>query len=313
MEQLERIRLRVEPYASALLVAQKATRGLYRHVVDSCGSFAESFLVRGRYGRKVVGLCAVLASAFFVFGSWSYVLTVACVVRAAESRHTAAPFDAILGSVLVKPGHRVHAGDILCQFDHRELDRQHVEPRTEARVLEIEQDRARAAGSPADVRLAGAKKALVNARLEVIKQRIARSTVRAPIEGVVIGGDLRMRIGSVVELGAPLFELAPMDTWLLELTVPERTVSELNAGMSGSFASFASPGELHEFGIRAVRPAAEVRDGRTVYSAEASLLGSAEKLRPGMEGVARVRMGKRPIWWIALHRTVDYLRMKLWL
>jgi hypothetical protein len=31
-------------------------------------------------------------------------------------------------------------------------------------------------------------------------------------------------------------------------------------------------------------------------------------MRPGMEGSARIVVGKRPVWWIALHRGIDYIR-----
>ncbi len=38
----------------------------------------------------------------------------------------------------------------------------------------------------------------------------------------------------------------------------------------------------------------------------------ANWLRPGMEGLARVDMGKRPIWWVATHRITDTLHLWTW-
>jgi len=34
--------------------------------------------------------------------------------------------------------------------------------------------------------------------------------------------------------------------------------------------------------------------------------------RPGMSGLCKLNVGRRTLWWILTHRTVDFLRMKLW-
>jgi len=34
--------------------------------------------------------------------------------------------------------------------------------------------------------------------------------------------------------------------------------------------------------------------------------------RPGMTGVGKLNVGKRTLLWIVTHRTVDFLRLKLW-
>ena len=34
--------------------------------------------------------------------------------------------------------------------------------------------------------------------------------------------------------------------------------------------------------------------------------------RPGMSGLCKLNVESRTLWWILTHRTVDFLRMKLW-
>ncbi len=118
-----------------------------------------------------------------------------------------------------------------------------------------------------------------------------------------------------------------------------------NPALSGHFTGFAKPEQSQKFRITHVRPGAELRREKNVFIAEAELTSgngeshadrsakrsstsdqselSAEHgpletsfscwIRPGMEGVARIDVGRRPIRWIAFHRIVDYLRLRFWL
>jgi len=37
-----------------------------------------------------------------------------------------------------------------------------------------------------------------------------------------------------------------------------------------------------------------------------------DRLRPGMEGVAKVEAGNRKLIWIATHKLMDWLKLTLW-
>ncbi|MCH7925548.1 MAG: diguanylate cyclase, partial [Planctomycetes bacterium] len=79
--------------------------------------------------------------------------------------------------------------------------------------------------------------------------------------------------------------------------------------LSGFFASYARPEESRPFRIERIIPKAQVENGRNVFVAEARIGGRADWIRPGLEGVAKIQVGRRGVWWITLHRAIDYLRM----
>ena len=62
-----------------------------------------------------------------------------------------------------------------------------------------------------------------------------------------------------------------------------------------------------------IRPQAEIQGQLNVYVAEAEAALPFAWMRPGMEGVAKIEVGRRRVWWVVLHRATDYLRLKLWL
>ena len=170
-----------------------------------------------------------------------------------------------------------------------------------------------AANEPANVQLAQANQELGRAELEILDNRIEQASIRAPIDGVVIGGDLRSRIGGTAARGEPLFQIAPLDRWILELSVPETDSDELDTGQVGRFAPHARPEESQDFRLLRIRPSSESREMRNTFVAEACAAIPYAWMRPGMEGTARIRIGSRRVWWIALHGTIDFLRLKLWL
>ena len=110
-----------------------------------------------------------------------------------------------------------------------------------------------------------------------------------------------------------MVEVAPLKNWLLELAVPERDADDLRVELAGSFATHAKPDLTQPFRVARIQPMTEVRELKNVCVAEADLSSVPSWMRPGMEGMAKIRVGRRRVWWISLHRTIDYLRMAFWL
>ena len=65
--------------------------------------------------------------------------------------------------------------------------------------------------------------------------------------------------------------------------------------------------------VERINPAAEVVNNRNVFKVRAKLLDTQPWLRPGMEGVAKVTVDKRPYAWLWSRKVVNWIRMKLWI
>jgi len=312
-DEIEQIRKAVEPYAAALLLLRQARRGLLRHGVDAGYAAIAAVTRPGRLGAKIAAGAAALLVLWFLFGTLRYELTVPCVVAPAEVRHITAPFDAPLARAAATAGDRVRAGDVLCELDHRELDLQRAELESELAALEQEALRAMADNKPVEAQLARASQRLARAKLHIVERRIEQAVLRSPIDGVIVAGDLRRRIGSVLIRGEPLLEVGPLEHWTLELEAPEWVSADLSAGLRGRFASHARPEQAETFRLLRVRPRAEVREQRNVIVAEAEVDIRAGWMRPGTKGFAKVEVGRRRVCWVALHRMLDYLRLNFWL
>ena len=312
-ERLREIQARIEPLAPALVLARRAGRGLARHACESAGRAMRLVTRGGQWTRKIIAAVATICVAWFICGTIDYRLTVPCTVAPARGRHVSAPVDGVLASAGLVAGDRVNAGDVLCQFDASELTDQRAEMAAEMAVLEREADKARAENDAVNEQLATAKKKLVEARIAVLDNRIERATVRAPIAGAIVAGDLRKNVGGVLAKGDPLFEIAPLDELVLDLRVPEGDVDDLAERASGHFTPRVRPEQRHEIQVGRLRPAARVLKGKNVFVAEGrtKTASQVEWLRPGMEGSAVIEVGRRPVWWVVLHRAIDYVQFNV--
>ena len=79
---------------------------------------------------------------------------------------------------------------------------------------------------------AGKQGEIEAARIELANREIERqlAEIRAPIDGVVIKGDIKL--GDILEPGKPVFELARQEGFLFEGSVPSDEVGHLKVGMA---------------------------------------------------------------------------------
>lgn len=312
-EQLEGVRKTMEPFAPALSLLRRADRGLTRHVADAVGGCVDVLRQPERTVSRVMAIVASVLIGVIAFGTLKHELAVPCVLTAARARHMVAPFEGVLVSVSVVAGDVVRQGQVLCEFDTEDLDYQRKQLIAEQAVLERKADQGRADGKPVDVLLAGAEHDLLAAKLGIVERRLTLASVRAPFDGVVVAGDMRTMAGAVLARGEMLFQVAPLGELVLELEVPNASAGDLRADLAGSFVMNARPGLATPYTIKRVLTQSQMRGERNVFVAQADVTGAYDWLRPGMEGIARIDMGRRPVWWILSHRAIDALRLNFWL
>lgn len=312
-EELERIRGSVEPVAPALELTRRAGRGLLAHGAESLREAGRHLTAPGRTTARLMSAVGVLAAAWFFFGTMPYRLVAPCTVAPAVVRHIAAPFDGVLAEAPVTAGDRVQRGQTLLRLETRDLEQQLAQLQAEFSVLETQRDRASAAAAPAEAQVAAAQQRLLQTRIDIIRRRLEQTAPVAPFDGVVVEGDLRRQVGGMVQRGQPLLAVTPTAGWSIRVDVPDYAAAKVTGGLTGDFAAFARPELLQGIRIERVSAAAEHRDGKSIFIAEAALTRPPDWLRPGMEGTARIDLGPRRVCWVAMHRAIDWLRLHWWL
>ncbi len=109
-----------------------------------------------------------------------------------------------------------------------------------------------------------------------------------------------------------LFEVAPLDSYRIILEVDEREISHVAAGQPGALTLSALPDRTFPLVVERVTPVSTSAEGRNFFRVEARLESPTELLRPGMEGLAKIEVGRRSLMWIWTHNLIDWLRLLHW-
>lgn len=299
------------PIAPVLLVLARAERGIPRHIADRAREGWRAVRTAPRFKRAMY-LALAPAVLWLLFGRTTYVVTVPCEIVAAEERRIAAPFEGTLARSLVLPGEHVRAGQLLAEFDTRELAMKRSKAAAQLRTAELQLTNALQEQDTVAAGMTGAQAEMYRAEVELLDYQLARAKVVAPAAGVILEGDLRRRIGEVVPLGEPLFTIAEGNRRAVELHAPEHAAVLLQAGQRGVFTTLAQPDEQGQLKLLNVEPLAQVVDAQNVFRADAEIEAAPDWLRVGMSGVARVETERRPVWWAFLHRAIDAMRLQWW-
>lgn len=251
-------------------------------------------------------LCVVLAAVAAV--PWPYTVRCNVTCEPALRRFVAAPFDAKLLESKVVPGEEVTSGQLLAILDGGELKSEIAS--LNAQLAQATQHRAAAlsSGDASNAELERLEVEKLRGEIEVLNARTKNLEIRAPISGVVVSGNLERIQGAPLAVGEDLYEIAPLNALIVEIAIPEADISRVRVGMETRISLDARQGNSRVAKIARIHPRSEMRDGQSVFVAEAELANDQQDIRPGMLGQARVSVGRRPAGWILLHRPYEALR-----
>ena len=204
-------------------------------------------------------------------------------------------------SAPVRAGDIVKSGDLLAALDDRDLLLDRSKWRAERDKLLQKQRDALANHNRTDLVVLDSQIRQAESQLALAEDNLARARIMAPFDGMVVAGDLSQMLGSPVEKGKTLFEIAPLDAYRLIVHVDERDMRYIAAGQKGSVALAGMPWNPLPFVLTKITPVTVAEEGRNSFSVEARLTEHGPRLRPGMEGVAKIETGQRPVLWIWTH------------
>ena len=262
---------------------------------------------------KVLALLGVALVIVLFLVPFRYRVEGDFLLRSDEVSYLTAPFDGYIAEVFVRPGDRVEAGGPLLRLDTDELKLEEVAALADWNRYQREAEKARAARSLGEMRVAEAMGEQAKARLDLIRYRLGQATLRAPFVSVLVEGDLRERIGAPVKQGDALCQVARIDTLYVEAEIGERDVHEILGRGQGEIAFVSQPKRKYPVSVVTVQPAAVTRAEGNIFLVRCQVDGGPESWwRPGMSGLCKLEVERRSLFWILTHRTVDFLRLKLW-
>ena len=247
---------------------------------------------------------SILVLFLISFIPWPYSLSNDCEILPRHRRFICAPFEAPLAECHVEPGDHVQMGQPLAQLDDREIRLELAKNTAEMNRALKNGDGFLANQESGKARLAELEYEKLAARNSLLKYQIEHLALKSPVDGIVVAGDLKDSIGSPLEKGAVVFEIAPLDEFVVEVFIPEDDVRFAAPGQAVSMGFDALPFRRIRGVIERIHPESQLRNNENVFVARVRLDESVPNMRPGMRGRFRVQTVWRPLIWNWLHKPV---------
>jgi hypothetical protein len=289
-----------------------AERSVWRTWQDQVHTGAAALFGPRRPGLKLGVMLSMLLIVLLSVVNGHHLVAAKTVIEGSVQRAAAAPFEGFIAESFVRAGDKVHKGQLLARIDDRTLMLEQAKWGAEVQQASRRLRQAAAAQDRSGMAIASAQVDQAQAQLSLIDEKITRARLVAPFDGIVVSGDLSQLLGSPVEQGKVLFEIAPLDAYRVILHVDERDVAFVQLGQKGEIALSGLPNQRTPMVVSQLTPVSTAQDGHNFFRVEANITGQVPQLRPGMEGVGKIDAGQRRLIWIWTHSLVDWTRLWLW-
>jgi hypothetical protein len=242
-----------------------------------------------------------------------------------ERRFIHAPFDGFIDQVVARPGDRVEAGKtVLFTLNTDELRHQLAKAKYQA--VEAEKQRVKFLNDTprkvAEAGVAAEQKKEAEAEVALYEYQISRATVKAELDGYVLEGDLKDKIGAPVKQADQLMVIGQKDKLKGVLRVAERNIQDVKKDYKGTLATTSLPAyagpvammsrHSYPFTVERVVPNTEAKEGENYFKVYVAIQDAAPDWLPGMEGEARIDVTRKSVGWIWTHPILDWQILSLW-
>jgi RND family efflux transporter MFP subunit len=257
-----------------------------------------------------VGTAAVLVILIVV--PWR--VRVAGPARILPGRRAAvtAGVDGTVLSVSRREGDQVSAGDVIAVLDSENLKASVADARAAYQIAEGDVAKHRDAGDSAAMFEAQSRRDEARAKLAFEEDRFARTSLRAPISGVIVTPRVEERVGQLLTNGTELCVVADVGEVTAEVSVPESEASLIRVGQPVSLKLDSYPTRL--FRGKLTLPGTHVREeGKERFIVtEVQVENPGGLLKTGMQGKAKISTRTAPLAVAIFRKPARYLWAKLW-
>lgn len=291
---------------------QQSEQNIIQHSYRTTSNVLEKLLGKGYLAYKFITFLLIVVVLAITLIPVDDVVNAPLYLEG-EKRHTiTTPQQGYISEIKVRPGDKVQREQLLAKLDDKDLKLELAELTSQLNQTEGQFRQAMAVMDATNSGLAINQKYQVQAKIDLLQQKLQRTEIKSPINGVVASGDWQQKIGAPVDIGEELFQIADTSQYRIILHVPDKDMDRLTTGQQGKMRLTSLPDQTFDFTVTKLTAVAEVKDGENGFSVEASLNQSPTQIQPGMQGVGKIIVGKTNLITTWTRSLIDWLRLKAW-
>lgn len=240
-------------------------------------------------------------------------ITATAHIEGAIQRAVTVPVNGFIKQLHARPGDEVKQGDLLIELEDNELRIEKSQYESELAQLKSDYRAALAGSDRTRMMISNAQSHETSAKLELINKKLERTRLYAPFDAEIIDGDLVQALGAPVKQGETLMTLAPKGNYRIILEIPESDIGFVEISATGEMALKSNPQKPLIFSVTRITPLARAHQTGNIFEAQADITNHAAlKLRPGLEGLAKISVGEKPWIWQSSRRLRNWFNLQLW-
>ncbi len=233
-------------------------------------------------------------------------------VRSAHRASIQPEVEGVVAKVLVREGDAVRRGTILAEMEDWPYRTALASAQAKYRTALSEMNRALAANDGAEAGIQRVQAEFWTAELERARERLQRTHLRSPIDGVVATPHVENLVGRHLQPGDPFAEVVDTSRASVDVAIEEQDVALLEAGEEASVKLEGFPTRTFKGQVTVVSPKSEVSGDTRYFYARVDVANEEGRIRAGMQGRAKVWVGWRQAGYVLLRRPAMWLWSLLW-
>jgi RND family efflux transporter MFP subunit len=220
--------------------------------------------------------------------------------------------DGVVRSISVHEGDAVKAGAVLAELDDWEYRSALATAQAKYNGSMAEMNRALAANDGTEAGVQRLQSDFWLSELERARERLEKTRVRSPIDGLVTTPNVDTLVGRHLSKGDTLAEVVNTSNAMVDVAIDQDEVTFLRPGEEASVKLESFPIKTFDGRVLIVSPKSTSTGDDRVFFVRVSVPNPDGTIRSGMQGRGKVWAGWRPAGYVMLRGPLMWIWSKLW-
>jgi len=272
----------------------------------------QQFLALERHRRSVLAASVGAALLFLALFPMPLRVDGRATVASAHAAHLGADQEGVVKEVRVREGDRVRKGEVVATLEEWDYRSALAAAQAKRETAIAVRNRALAANDDTEAGIQQAQSDYWTAEVARAQERLDRTFLRSPIDGVIATPHLENIVGRKLKFGDTIADIVDNSEAQVDVGVDQDDIGLVAAGQTARVKLDAFPARTFQGRVVVLSPVGRIEDDRRTFYARVAVSNSENILRAGMQGRGKVSTGWHPAGKVFFRQPVMWIWSKLW-
>lgn len=233
-------------------------------------------------------------------------------VAPSHAARVGAEVEGVVKQVSVKEGDPVRKGSVLGSLEDWDYRSALAAAQAKRETAITLMNRALAANDGTEAGIQQAQADYWIAEVARAQERLERTVVRSPIDGVVATPHLENLVGRKLKLGDTFADIVDNTQALVDVTIDQNDIGLVAAGQKARVKLDGFPSRTFEGAVAVISPVGRLEGDTSIFYARIAVSNPETLLRSGMQGRGKVSTGWHPAGKVFFRQPAMWIWSKLW-